>query len=204
VGNIMKSFTEYLTESKKTYEFKVKVAGDLEEGFVEKLKTAMERFSVVKLSKGKRTPITETPLDFPELKNVSVTNFDVEINYPTTTQVLENYISQVCGCSLGLIRVRTAGQAAEDFQETENRKEAEKPLIGQCDFPDSNHQDLVGEKKVSSFLKDLSKTKHGGEQYKGVNDALLAKSVPAEKPAAAVEASAGVSPIGSKAQKGKK
>lgn len=199
----MKSFTDYLTESKKTYEFKVKIAGDISKEFEGNLKTAMERFSVVKLSKGKRAPITETPLDFPELKNVSVTNFDVEVNYPTTTQVLENYISQVCGCSLSNIRVRTASQAAEDFQETQNRKEAEKPLIGQCDPPPSNHQDMMGDKQISSFLKDLSKTKHGGEQYKGVNDQLLAKSVPAEKAPATIEASAGVSPIGSKAQKGK-
>lgn len=199
----MKSFTEYLTESKKTYEFKIKVAGELSESFEEKLKIAMERFSVVKLSKGKRTPITETPLDFPQLKNTSVTSFDLAINYPTTSQVLENYISQVCGCPASNIRVKTENQCAEDYQETLNRKEAEKPLIGQCDFPESNHQDLVGEKKISSFLKDLSKTKHSGEQYKGVNDELLAKSAPAEKPATTVEADPGVSPIGSKARKGK-
>ncbi len=51
----MKSFTEYLTESKKTYEFKIKVAGDLSEDFSSDLNTAMEKFSVVKLGKGKLT-----------------------------------------------------------------------------------------------------------------------------------------------------
>lgn len=60
----MKSFNEYLTESKKTYEFKIKIAGDLAEGFKDKLKGAMERFSIVKMDNGKRLPIAETHLDF--------------------------------------------------------------------------------------------------------------------------------------------
>ena len=200
----MKSFNEYLTESKKTYEFKVKVAGDLKYEFSSKLNSAMERFSVVTVSKGKRTPITETPLDFPELKNTNVTVFDVEVNYPTTPQVLETYISQICGCPASHIRVRTANQSAEQVQEEANKKEAkDKPLLGQCDPAPSNHQDLVGDKKVSSFLKDLANHKSGGEQYKGVNDEILAKSAPTEKSAEVIEASAGISPIGSKAPKGK-
>ena len=200
----MKSFNEYITESKKTYEFRIKVAGDLSEDFKTKLKGAMERFSIVKMDNGKRLPIAETHLDFPELKNINVTVFNVEVNYPTTTQVLENYISQVCSCTLENIRVRTANQDAEQAQEQANKKEAEKPLLGQCDPAPSNHQDIVGEKKISSFLKDLANNKHGGEQYKGVNDAILAKSVATEKPAAMPESGASISPIGSKALKGKK
>jgi hypothetical protein len=201
----MKSFNEYLTESKKTYEFKIKIAGDLAEGFKDKLKGAMERFSIVKIDNGKRLPIAERHLDFPELENTNVTVFNVEVNYPTTAQVLENYVSQVCGCELAKIRVRTANQEAEQAQEEANRKEAEsKPLIGQCDPPPSNHQELVGEKKISSFLKDLANAKHGGEQYKGVNDQLLAASAPSEKAPATVESGASISPIGSKTLKGKK
>jgi hypothetical protein len=79
-------------------------------------------------------------LDFPELKNINVTVFNVEVNYPTTTQVLENYISQVCSCTLENIRVRTANQDAEQAQEQANKKEAEKPLLGQCDPAPSNHK----------------------------------------------------------------
>jgi hypothetical protein len=204
VGITMKSFNEYLTESKKTYEFKIKIAGDLAEGFKDKLKGAMERYSIVKMDNGKRLPIAERHLDFPELENTNVTVFNVEINYPTTTQVLENYISQVCGCEQARVRVRTANQEAEQAQEEANKKEAEKPLIGQCDPAPSNHQDLVGEKKISSFLKDLASVKHGGEQYTGVNDQLLAKSLPTEKVSETPESGASISPIGSKTLKGKK
>jgi len=205
VGIIMKTFADYLIESKKTYAFTVKVAGDLAEGFNEKLKTALERYSVANISKGKRAPITENPADFPQLKNVNVTAFNVEVRYPTTSAILEQYICQCCGCKEGSVVVRAANESAVSAQEEDNFKEAEnKPLIGQCDPPPSNHQDIVGEKRISNFLKDLANAKHGGEQYKGVNDQLLAKSAPSEKAPATVESGASISPIGSKTLKGKK
>jgi ABC-type phosphate/phosphonate transport system substrate-binding protein len=45
----MKPFTEYLAESKKIYNFKVKVAGELPEAFQENLKTALDRCKCIML-----------------------------------------------------------------------------------------------------------------------------------------------------------
>lgn len=194
----MKTFKDYLTESKKTYAFLVKVAGDLDEEFEPHLKTAMEKFSVAKFSKGKTAPIQETLCDFPQLKNEKVTTYEIEVYYPTTPQVLEAYIADCCGCSRGHVLVRGVNEAAVSHQEEENRKESEnKPLIGQCDPPPSDHQDLVGEKWKMSMLQDLMKEKHGGEQYKGVNDSILANNLPSEKSKEMAEGNS-ISPIGSK------
>lgn len=197
----MKSFAEYLTESKKTYAFLVKVAGDLDKEFESHLKTAMERFALAKFSKGKSVPIQETLADFPTLKNQKVTTFEVEVHYPTTPQVLQNYIADCCKCGREMLVVRGVNEAAVSYQEAENRKESEdKALIGQCDMPASDNQGIVGEKQKMSMLKDLMKEKHGGDQYKGVNDALLADNQPAEKAAEMGEGST-ISPIGSKGKK---
>ena len=76
----MKSFIEFLNESKKTYKFHVRVAGPLPEGFADKMETALQKYSVVNFSNGKTTPITETPLDFPSLQNMEVTHFEAEVN----------------------------------------------------------------------------------------------------------------------------
>lgn len=197
----MKSFVEYLTESKKTYAFLVKVAGELDGEFETHLKTAMERFAVAKFSKGKTAPIQETLVDFPALKNQKVTTFEVEVYYPTTPQVLQNYISDCCKCNRETVIVRGTNEAAVSYQEAENRKESQdKALIGQCDMPASDNQDIVGEKQKMSMLKDLMKDKHAGEQYKGVNDALLADKQPAEKVTDMGEGNT-ISPIGSKGKK---
>jgi len=182
VGITMKSFKEYLTESKKVYAFKIKVAGDLGEDFNSRLKTAMEKFAVEKLSNGKRTPIQETPLDFPTLTNETVTVFDVEINYPTTAAVLENYLSTVCSHPASHIVVRTANEPSEIYQQQMAAKEENgEALLNQEEMEAEDGQELVGERRISDFLKDLTKTKHAGEQYKGVNDELLADKAPAEK-----------------------
>lgn len=197
----MKSFAEYLTESKKTYGFLVKIAGDLPEGFEASMKTALERFSVAKLSKGKTTPIQETQLDFPGLKNEKVTVFDVEVHYPTTSQVLQNYLADSCKCNKDHIIVRGSLEGGVSCQEEENRNESkDKPLIGQCDMPGSDNQGIVGEKQKMTMLKDLMKDKHAGEQYKGVNDSILAKTAPTEKVTEMGEGNI-ISPIGSKGKK---
>jgi hypothetical protein len=198
-GFEMKSFKDYLTEGKKTYAFKVKVAGELPEKFSENLKTCMERFSVIKVSNGKRTPISETPLDFPNLSNKEVTIFEVEVNYPTTPQVLHAYISQLCGVREECVKVRTGNEPSEMYQEEMGEKKEEyKPLIGQCDYEEENNQNLVGEQGKMTLLKDLLKTKNAGEQYKGVNDAILANKAPTGDKQEEMPEGGKTSPIGSK------
>ena len=68
----MKSFKEYLTESKKTYDFRIKIAGDLPEGADSMMKTALEKYGVENYKKLSKTMVQEHPLDFPQLKNISV------------------------------------------------------------------------------------------------------------------------------------
>ena len=80
----MSTFTQYLTESAKQYDYKIKVAGDLDKDFADKLETALGKFDVAKFSAGKSYPIQETPLDFPQFKNTNVTIFDATTNYPVS------------------------------------------------------------------------------------------------------------------------
>ena len=81
-----KTFVEHLNEAQKTYTFKIGVAGDLPEGCADTLESALQKFKVSNMSAGKRTPITERPLDFPQLQNTHVHYYDVELTYPTTPQ----------------------------------------------------------------------------------------------------------------------
>jgi hypothetical protein len=185
----MKSFEQYLTESKKTYQFKIKVAGDLSEDFSSKLNSAMEKFAIVSLGKGKRTPIQEVPLDFPNLKNSTVTVFDLEVTYPTTPQVLEAYLSQVCSVNPGYVIVRTANSPSEEYQK--HMTDKSKQIIGELEEDIPGGQDMVGEKRISSFLKDLASV------------SKEVKDQPKEKASPMPESGASISPIGSKAQKGK-
>ena len=53
----MSTFTQYLAESSKSYDYKVKVAGDISDDFASRMETALAKFEVAKMSSGKKTPI---------------------------------------------------------------------------------------------------------------------------------------------------
>jgi len=181
----MKSFKEYLTESQeeKIYSFKLKVAGDLPDNFDDVMETCLKKYECSKFSKSKTVPIQEHLPDFADLKNLEVSVFDVDLKYPTTSTVLSGYISEHTGISASHIRVRSLREEEAAQVEENQETKSGKALIGQCDYPKENHQDLVGEKHISKFLKELAKTRKNNEpqQYKGVNDQILAKKIHKEK-----------------------
>jgi hypothetical protein len=150
----MSTFIEILNESKKTYEFKIGVAGELPEGFADTLETAMKRFSVTNMSNGKKTPIQERPLDFPQLQNTEVTYFEVEVEYPTTSQVLQEYVGQCCGIDQAYVIVRNANDPREEYQEMKDDAPYEAKLTTE-DMGGESAQEAVGGNRVMDLLKEL-------------------------------------------------
>lgn len=154
----MKSFVEYLAESKKTYEFKIGVAGELPEGFEDRLEQGLQKFNLVNLSSGKRTPITERPLDFPQLQNTEVTYFEAEVSYPTTVQVLQQYLGDVCTVPQSHIIVRSPGEPQEEYQNTKE-EEAYEALLNTEELGGETAQDDVAGNRVMELLKELEKAR---------------------------------------------
>ncbi len=194
----MKSFIEYLTESKeeKKYSFKIKIAGDLPDHCEDVMETALQKYQVSKFAKTKTTPIQAKIIDFPTMENVQVTIFEVDLDYPTTSQVLSSYMAEQTGLPLDRIRVRSPLEDAEAELNIEHSEVDKKALLTQ-DYQKENNQNTVGEKGISNFLKDLAKVRKEPTQYKGVNDAILAKKAPKEKSQEQAKPVAGKSPIGS-------
>ncbi len=201
----MKSFIDYLTESttEKKYTFKIKIAGNIPDHCEDVMETALQQYKVSRFTKGKSTPIQATLLDFPAIKNVSMTVFEAEVDYPTTSSVIAELIAEKTGISRDCIRVRTPLEEANWEIENENNVTEEnnkKESLLTKDYGKENNQSLMGEKQVSSFLKDLTKARKESkvEQVKGINDQLLAKKAHAEKAQAMPDAGPARSLLGSK------
>lgn len=194
----MKSFKQYLTESKKVYEFKVKIAGEIDKDAVEKIKLGLSKYQVESCSAGKRTPIQESPVDFPEHKNVNVTVFDVCLAYPTNSGLVRESIAHALGLTMGCVKVRNLKEEEEDeLNHAHDTKSGESLLLK--DYESNSAQDQVGEQQKMSLIKELSKSKHNLEQYKGINDELLANNLSTNKgPAAKTCSQNNISPVGSK------
>ena len=150
----MKSFAEYLTESKKTYDFKIGIAGDLPEGVEDRIETALQKFGIKKLTPGKKTPIQERPLDFPQLENMHVTYYETELMYPTTVQVLQTYLGEVCSIDQSHIIVRNPNEPQELYQQ-EEKEETYVAKLTVEDMGGEDGQPNVGQSRVMDLLKEL-------------------------------------------------
>ena len=150
----MKSFKEYLTEAKKTYKFKGRVAGELPEVFADCLETALQKYDVLNITAGKKSPIQETPLDFPRLQNLEVTHYEVELNYPATSHVLERYLVEACNISHSYIIVRGEHDPVEELQGDENKEPYEAKLNTEDMGGESAQKDVASE-RIMELLKEL-------------------------------------------------
>lgn len=170
----MRSFTEILTESKKTYEFKIGVAGPLPEGFEDTLETILKKYGASNLTSGKKTPIQERPLDFPQLQNMEVTYFEVAVEYPTTSQVLQEYVGKCCGVDQAYIIVRNVNDPREEYQETVDDAPYEAMLTKE-DMGGETAQDSVAGARVMSLLKELETARKENE-HSGAEGAPVGES----------------------------
>ena len=158
----MSTFTKYLTEATKTYEYKVKIAGDIDKDFSSRMETACQKFELKKLTAGKKTPIQSLPLDFPQLKNESVTIFELTTSYPVAVNELREYIADYMRISPACVVVRKPGEPSEEYQETianATKSEYKNKLndIEYKDAPKVNAEDFHSTKANMSLLKELLK-----------------------------------------------
>ena len=158
----MSTFKDYLTESVKSYDYKIKVAGDLDKDFASKLESALAKFEVAKMSAGKKTPIMTMPLDFPHLSNEEVTIFDVTTNYPASSGVMKEYLSDILGVNASKIVVRKPGEPTEEYQDNmqvaKKSEYANKLMdIEYKDAPKVNAEDFHSTKANMGLLKELLK-----------------------------------------------
>jgi len=160
----MSTFKDYLTESAKSYDYKVKVAGTIADDFASRMETALQKFEVAKMSAGKKTPIMTLPLDFPALSNESVTIFDVTTNYPVAVNTLKEYLADYMNMNSSLIVVRKPGEPTEEYQADmqigQKSEYANKLMdIEMKDAPKVKAEDFYGDKYNMGLLKELMKSK---------------------------------------------
>lgn len=151
----MKSFVEHLMESKKTYKFKIKVAGELPEGFADRLEMNLKKYDLINLTSGKKTPIQESPLDFPQLRNMEVTTYETEFNYPATSYTLKHYLAQNCSIHESRIVVHGEFDPIQELQDSNIEDSPYETLLTKEDMGGVSAQPNVGQSRVMDLLKEL-------------------------------------------------
>jgi hypothetical protein len=161
----MKNFLQHLSESSKTYEFRIKIANiDPQESW-ERLEAALDAYGLDSLSKPKRLPIKANDIDFPSMENCQIYLMDAVLTYPVNDQQLRAIMAERAGFPAGNIVVVPAGHPEEVWRwnlegnEIPEYKQGESVL----DKPLEDNPDGKAAGKTyaeaGSLLKELNKVK---------------------------------------------
>ena len=130
----MKPFAKYLTESEKTYNYRIKMVGDVPSMFVKELEGKLAQFDVVKISKIKTAPVRKEIPDFPAFPNQPMSIVDVEFRYPAIEPQIKQ-LAQLLGMDPNRIVMNTVPY--EESMNDESRKIGieNKDLLDKPDYP---------------------------------------------------------------------
>ena len=156
----MKSFTQYLTESKKQYDFRIKIAGEMSTEKEDTMKRLLGRFTNENTLTGfkkSKTPIQAVPLDFPQVKNCEVNIYEVTLDFPTTQFELTEDLAAELGIGKQNLVVRRPGEPSEEYQMPVEKREG--ALLLDPDYKEAGSpqfEDYYGDKYNTGFVKELN------------------------------------------------
>ena len=130
----MKPFAKYLAESERTYQYRIKIVGDVPAGFIKDLESKMSQFDVAKMGSPKTTPVRKNIPDFPAFPNQPLTIVDVEFRYPAIEPQIKQ-LAQLLGMDPNRIVMNT--DAYEQSLDDENKKivDQNKNLLDDPEYP---------------------------------------------------------------------
>lgn len=130
----MKKFHQYLAESERTYDYRIKILGDVPPTFIKDLEQKLEQFDIVKMSGKKTTPVQRLLKDFPNEENDMVTSVDVSFRYPAIEPQIQQ-LAQLMGFSPNRIRLLTQSYVDSTDKEIADITAQNKDLIADTDYP---------------------------------------------------------------------
>jgi len=144
----MKQFKDYLAESERVYNYRIKIVGDVSIEFMSQLKQKLDQFDPVKIGSQKSTPVQMSPADFPKFNNDSVTSFDVEFRYPAIEPQIKQ-LAQILGLDPNRIIMQTSAFDDSIDKERKDVEDENKNLLSDTDFP-------APDKEQKALSKDYS------------------------------------------------
>ena len=144
----MKNFKEYLAESQRTYNYRIKIVGDVTKDWLKQLEAKLQQFDPVKIGDPKSTPVQAMIPDFPKHKNDSVTSIDCEFRYPA----IEPQIKQIARLMfMDENRIIMQTTAYDNSIDKEMKQYAEQPesVLADTDYP-------ADDKEQKELIKDYS------------------------------------------------
>jgi hypothetical protein len=155
----MKNFLNYLEQSQKTYEFRIKIANTDPAEKLTMLESALDAYGLESLSKPKRLPLKESDVDFPNHGTVELYLMDAVLTYPCNEYQLRTIIAERAGIAQANIVVVPKNHPEEQRRWNED------------DASDINEY-KKGEAVLDKPYEDNPEAKKAGDAYASFNSIL--------------------------------
>lgn len=153
----MKSLHDYIAERNSNYSFRIKVAKQNPKDIMEEIKNALDAYELVDITAPKSMPVQEHR-EFPKWGPCECWQFEATVAYPTTSVQIAQLLKERTGMQAEWVCVYGKQQADQnDYAEAYGKDHTGSLLLdGELkDVPGG--QDLVGDKRKDSLLKELDK-----------------------------------------------
>lgn len=157
-----KSFISYVAETKTEYKYVLKFAvNEMSDAMIDTLEESLKKYNLKSASAFRKTPIQESPLDFPNVRNTEVFICDLVLEYPGSLDFLRTYICNSLGISpqqLAVYSENDPRQIETDLyldRNSEEYKAKYKTRLGSDYEPED--APAYGETYNTDFLKELEK-----------------------------------------------
>jgi hypothetical protein len=142
----MKSLKHYITESVKSYNYTIKIAGEVDKNFIDMFKFNLKKFDPIRISDPVSTPIQKSPYGFPEISNQPITIIKADFRYPATEPMIQQ-MAQLLGYNINMVRVIQSG-----FDDSINT-EADEYANQMKNSPILNHEEMEEETGAKAASK---------------------------------------------------
>jgi hypothetical protein len=124
-------------ETKQTFDYRIKIAGDITAEQMNQLEKSMAQFDVIKMSEKKSTPVMKTLPDFPAFANERLTHMDVSFNYPAT-EIGMRQVCELLGMNPNRMLMQPREYAEKLDQERKGYEDQPESVLADTDFPEPN------------------------------------------------------------------
>ena len=162
----MKNFLNYLEQSQKTSEFRIKIANIDPAEKLAMLESALDAYGLESLGKQKRLPLKESDVDFPNHGTVELYLMDAVLKYPCNEYQLRTIIAERAGIAQANIVIVPTNHPEEQRRWNEDNSSDIKEYAQGESVLDKPYEDNPEAKKAgdayasfNTILKELTELK---------------------------------------------
>tara|TARA_B100001094_G_scaffold295635_1_gene317137 strand:+ start:4084 stop:4593 length:510 start_codon:yes stop_codon:yes gene_type:complete len=156
----MKSLAQYLAESEKTYEFRLRSLDEISDDCMDRVESHMKKYSMESMGAPKKT-IMHKPRGFGDVGAREIYTYDIKTKLPATTNAIQEEIASICGVSLGAMIVNNMNESEELWEVEEESDEEATSVLADAEYKDAEKikvEDHYGDEYNAKMIKNAPKS----------------------------------------------